>query len=1141
MIKLISVMRTVRIQSSNFWMVMLLAFIVSSSYSQTGPEIKTELPKIAPPSPTVAALMKFEEVPVSNYTGIPDISIPIYSVGTHSKDITIDISLKYHPASIAVEEEAGYVGLGWNLFAGGSISRTVRGLPDEISENGKRLGIYNYTQQSGMVDYHTVRGYFGPNITAAQKQILNIFLWDGQERGFYDTQHDLYQFNFMGYSGRFYIKKTNGSFQVIRLDNDNNIVINYDDVAKQFLLYDDKGFTYRFDVKEVTYESTVSEHILFENGLPPNTSNTDIYNYISAFQLSKIEDTGGNLLAEFIYNTNLEPMPETYIDVTNTLATGVDANANPVSVIADIRQNGGDTEQVMKIDPKETTTVSYRSTSTKKIKQILVAHKAKINFTLVNDREDTDNEGTYRLQNVIVTDWNNNVIKKVDLIHSYSEINDKARMLLSKVTENDASNTLSQSYGLAYVEPSKPSYGKDYWGYFNSKPINYPTNAFREASAQACKINALQKMTLPGGGAVIFNFESNTYSHSGNEALATFDDNPDNWSYTTTQKNFVSPPLRGGSPQQIIALASSQRRYITLQPYSTSVANQGGSFTLYKKLPGGTAISLGGINCGDNDGTCFTPEIELEQGYEYSISYNWLNSEVSGSGYVKVFTRTKNTNDLQFLYGGGIRIKNIGYFENGNVDQKYYDSAVYQENALPSKQVNYDYHMFSNGLKSSGALVFPKPIYEYIHPKTYHIEIKDESGMVRFHYLQPLSLKKFTTFNNLSVLRTKGADVGYQNVTVSESGNGSTQYTYTSPIDYPETPVPVLSQFLPSKNFDYKRGLLLNEKIKTQSGTTLKENVYTYSFIESEQETGIKTNGLSFCPYRYKYSNGNMYYTLATECTGGICENTCGLASEYIGYGFILEAVGRAELTSKLTKEYFTNGTTETLESFTYNPTNKRIASHSTQVYNSGTAVETQLQNYFYTASPALTALNKISDIERIESRKDGILLGTQKIIYNTAYQPATIQAAKGTQPLENRVQFLQYDGYNNPLEVKLENGTSTVYVWGYNSTQPIAMIENVANYATVPSTLVTAAQNASNGSNEAALITALDNLRNSPALAGAMVTTYTYKPAIGISTVTDPKGYRTSYFYDGFGRLKEVRDMEGKLLSENEYHYKTP
>ncbi|WP_298761858.1 hypothetical protein, partial [uncultured Psychroserpens sp.] len=50
-----------------------LAVMVSfMSYGQ-------ELPEVIPPSPTVANLMQFEEVPVSYYTGQPNISIPIYS------------------------------------------------------------------------------------------------------------------------------------------------------------------------------------------------------------------------------------------------------------------------------------------------------------------------------------------------------------------------------------------------------------------------------------------------------------------------------------------------------------------------------------------------------------------------------------------------------------------------------------------------------------------------------------------------------------------------------------------------------------------------------------------------------------------------------------------------------------------------------------------------------------------------------------------------------------------------------------------------------------------------------------------------------------------------------------------------------
>jgi YD repeat-containing protein len=66
-----------------------------------------------------------------------------------------------------------------------------------------------------------------------------------------------------------------------------------------------------------------------------------------------------------------------------------------------------------------------------------------------------------------------------------------------------------------------------------------------------------------------------------------------------------------------------------------------------------------------------------------------------------------------------------------------------------------------------------------------------------------------------------------------------------------------------------------------------------------------------------------------------------------------------------------------------------------------------------------------------------------------------------------------------------------------------------------------------------------LDALRNDPALQNAMVSTYIHKPLVGVTSVTDPKGDTQTYEYDGFNRLKVVRDKEGNKLSENEYHYR--
>lgn len=86
------------------------------------------IPNITPPSPTAAALEKYGQVPVSTYTGVPNISLPLYEVKV--RDLSIPISLNYHAGGFRVNDEASWVGLGWSLIAGGAITRTVRNLDD---------------------------------------------------------------------------------------------------------------------------------------------------------------------------------------------------------------------------------------------------------------------------------------------------------------------------------------------------------------------------------------------------------------------------------------------------------------------------------------------------------------------------------------------------------------------------------------------------------------------------------------------------------------------------------------------------------------------------------------------------------------------------------------------------------------------------------------------------------------------------------------------------------------------------------------------------------------------------------------------------------------------------------------------------
>jgi hypothetical protein len=89
----------------------------------------SQLKNVIPPSPNVASLGKYGDIPVSLYTGIPNISIPLYDINNGNLDLRVSVS--YHSGGVRVEEVASSVGLGWTLNAGGIIGRNVRGLQDE--------------------------------------------------------------------------------------------------------------------------------------------------------------------------------------------------------------------------------------------------------------------------------------------------------------------------------------------------------------------------------------------------------------------------------------------------------------------------------------------------------------------------------------------------------------------------------------------------------------------------------------------------------------------------------------------------------------------------------------------------------------------------------------------------------------------------------------------------------------------------------------------------------------------------------------------------------------------------------------------------------------------------------------------------
>jgi len=170
-------------------------------------------------------------------------------------------------------------------------------------------------------------------------------------------------------------------------------------------------------------------------------------------------------------------------------------------------------------------------------------------------------------------------------------------------------------------------------------------------------------------------------------------------------------------------------------------------------------------------------------------------------------------------------------------------------------------------------------------------------------------------------------------------------------------------------------------------------------------------------------------------------------------------------------------------------------------------------------ASKGLAGFNKIS---------------TKRTLYNDKLMPDKIQISKGEFPLEDKVHFTKYDNYENILEYKLENDMPVSVIWAYNHNFPVAKIKSVPYDEEYMNGLSEQIQDIRD---DEQMRTKLSVLQNK--YPDALITTFTYEPVFGMTSQTDSNGKTTYYEYDGFGRLKRIKDQDGNIIKAYEYNYK--
>ncbi|HEU5167032.1 MAG TPA: hypothetical protein VFU29_15885, partial [Chitinophagaceae bacterium] len=468
----------------------LLPFVLlvtSSLFGQAQPNISdfTKVIEVLPPSPNAASLGKYGGIDVGLSSGAPNVSVPIY--GYKSNNIELPISLSYSGNGLRVDEIASRVGTGWNLNAGGVITRTVFGAIDEESQRSVPPSNTGSRAYVDFMDNLSSLGAYGP----------------------YDGQPDLFNFNVGGYSGRFILDSNLTpsllSYSSVKIEKDFNSTL------WNFKITTPDGVQYLFGgtgATETTNKNTSG------NGCGksyPNFAPT-------AWYLNKIA------------HPNNDTLTFTYSSVGMHYKTGISQTIySPVYNVLGFSDPSYGCTCFDLTSPSldNTTCATWLQTNGALLQEINSTGGAKIKFIYVT-RSDFDDRLLSKIeiyqpnQSTIYKSFEFNYIQSYATGYSNPFTNADAslnyRPFLSSMTEKSADASLTKTYNFLYndinARPPRLSYAQDHYGFFNGKnnstliprpaslmwQQNLPSaTADRETDPVYCAKGMLSKIIYPTG------------------------------------------------------------------------------------------------------------------------------------------------------------------------------------------------------------------------------------------------------------------------------------------------------------------------------------------------------------------------------------------------------------------------------------------------------------------------------------------------------------------------------------------------------------------------------------------------------------------------------------------------------------------
>jgi YD repeat-containing protein len=1135
------------------------------------------------PSPTAASLGQYANNIVSDFTGLPSISVPIYEINVD--EFKLPISLSYNPSGIKVSDIASWVGTGWSLNCGGVITRNVMDNPDD--------GLYPFF--NGWLDYNYIipawtwvpesgirkEGY-SPEIGNDNAIGLAELRADGNR----DTEPDIFYFNFNGHMGKFFFNQ--GSDPVkhtgqIPRDQHTINVIPYQDLKfsytlntsgnkdlSSFTVIDESGNTYYFDKAETTIEYSGGSSFFTLSSVPVEPSGYDSHrSYKSSWYLSKII-TARNKEIKFSYVTETY---EQHFPLTYTVRS-----FQPIT-------SGGKVSNIDCSTDYNSSNYSYASTRhynskysihDNKIEGLRLSSIETDNIKLVFDADESrqDLASAFALTGITVYAKNPvgvlSFIKKTKFDYSYmqgpteplpshaADYGDpNKRLRLDKVTEMNLSGEALSPYAFeydnTYALPNRYSLQQDFWGYFNNNACKtlipsvyiYPeevnrfslfrksnyddlefiiNGADRSSNPAAILAGTLKKITFPLGGYEEFKWGSNVFYHEGRnifggglrlEKSTRYDgvnhlhDIVHEYTYNKT-----SDPQKSSGVLFNLPIFTYTENFFPYWANNTYTPRATGEFDpetfiyytynlVITSAPNYTLSGYDGVNVGYSEITEHTPN----NGYitrQYSTPGRAFDLDDNPNGTYC------NAADNGYCDG----LFKVGEVKDYNLPNNCIDhyGLEFTPNGYPfAPKTNYDWNrgllLAENYFSEQG-----KPIQEI--KNDYIIYTPQKKAPLYIYGLRKARMTNYKIY---------AADCG---------GTGDGPFYFDVVAQYPviTNVAKVLSkttiktynslnndEVISMVDYKYSDNQLQRSEIATTTNTNERINkryFYPLDYVLNDAVTSSDnlTQGIKNLRKKHIINVPILSYTEKQDAAGG---NSSILGGEFWQYS----------ISNPFPEKYYTIETGNPISGMGQMEASNDIVS---------------VPNAFALKSSFKFTINgEMTENSQYDKIFNGYQWG-----YNNQYVIAKVTNAKGSSGQGGEEFYYEgFEDVNMPFAVFGEfahtgdgfrYGSSYTVNWlppnnrNYVISYWYRIVGNLWKYKqtvyTGPSLTLTGGE-------------AYDDICIYPS--NAQITTYTHKPLVGMTSQTDAKGMTTYYEYDAFQRLKTVKDQNGNILKQTEYHFK--